>query len=258
MEKNLDSQYSKTEQDQTESYSKDDIKKDYTRIPNKLIRSQKLDAFEKLVLMTIMSRNPSFPSYEIIQRDCRISRGKLWQCLRKLESENLIMRYQSGRSIVYVPWWRSSPRIKKGMRPVHYVNGYSSPGELEPVHHVNPNKTKEKDQYKKGDFQSSSSEEGDENNQTNQLENIARVQAMIAGFGGDKDMQYTQTQNERWWQSLTHIDRQTILDTMLERASSDGFRQYVESIQSLHDEGKKLSDSQLASIRKWEGVLNER
>lgn len=122
----------------------------YTMVPNRLIRSEKLEVFDKMVFIVIQSCNPAFPGYEAIQRWTGLSRERIWKSLRTLEQFNLITRYKKGRGIEYFTAWTSSPDEPIDALPVRFTNSTSSPDELQPVRQTNSKKIKEKEQIKKG------------------------------------------------------------------------------------------------------------
>lgn len=128
----------------------------FTRMPNRLLRSKKLDSVEKIVWALIESCFPSFPSYDALMEWSGASRGKIWSSLRRLESLGVISRYKYGRKVVYSTFVTALPERFSTLEPVHYmnptvhqVNPTSSPDELLPVHQVNPKKNKEKEQLKR-------------------------------------------------------------------------------------------------------------
>lgn len=67
-------------------------------------------------------------------------------CLRKLEEGNFIKRYKKGRSIVYSHHWNTPPRGDIELVWFHPMETTTPPhGEI-PLHQVEPNKNKEKEQ----------------------------------------------------------------------------------------------------------------
>lgn len=122
----------------------------FTQVPNRLLRSDKLDVFEKLILICIMSCGAeSFPSYEKLGEWAGCCREKVWKSLRKLESFNLIMRRKVDKKIYYTHHWISSPDELIIGLPVRYTNSISSPDELEPVRQTNPIKNSYKELLKR-------------------------------------------------------------------------------------------------------------
>ena len=121
----------------------------FTRIANTVCRDPFLCPFDKAVYMAIASCDPSFPSYETIMKWTGISRERLWKSLRNLEKFEMISRIKQGKKIVYRTYWTSSPHELIEGQSVRFTNLTSSPHELEPVRHTNPNKNKETDQIKK-------------------------------------------------------------------------------------------------------------
>ena len=120
----------------------------FTAIPNKLIRSQLLDVYDKLIFITIASCNPSFPTYDAIQKWTGISRERIWKSLQKLEANRLLKRYKRGRAVEYLPYTSSLDELID-RQLVRYTNYNSSPDEPKPVRQTNAKKNKEKEQRKR-------------------------------------------------------------------------------------------------------------
>lgn len=127
--------------------------KNYTRIPNELIRSPDLDPYDFRVYLILLSLNPCFPSYEklILWSGIR-SRERVAKSLNKLESKGLITRQRQGRHNVYRVIHISSLGELFGDPPVRETNGYSSPDERVPVRQTNGKKTNIKRTNKKEDI----------------------------------------------------------------------------------------------------------
>jgi len=143
----------------------------YTMIPNRLIRSQELDPYEKLVFITIASCNPSFPSYEVIHKWTGMSTERIWKSLKRLEECRVIRRFKRGRAVEYKPWYISSPgeddstkSFRQANQPLRQTKETSSPDEIISLRRAKTKKTKEKDQIKRTNKKASSevSESGSE------------------------------------------------------------------------------------------------
>lgn len=113
----------------------------FTRIPNRLIRSEKYDVYDKAVFMCIASCQPSFPSYDSLQKWTGISRERLAKSIKKLSEGGVIKIEKVGRSNLYRTHWCQN-------EPVRQTNYNSSPDELKPVRQANSKKNKEKEQKK--------------------------------------------------------------------------------------------------------------
>jgi hypothetical protein len=147
----------------------------FTQIPNRLIRSTKIDVYAKAVYGCLASCNPSFPSYEKISEWTGIKkRDVISRSLRKLEEHHMVRRYKVGRKIVYhltldlrseppkmgklVSFRRSPTVTDQASQPVTHGDRTSHPGELIPVTHGDPIKNKEKEQKKESAFSISKDE----------------------------------------------------------------------------------------------------
>lgn len=125
------------------------MKAPFTQVPNQLIRSEKLDCDEKLVLITILSCNPSFPSYAVISKWTGLSNDKIWKSLKKLESFKLIKRFKKGRGVQYFTHWTYPPDGKVEGQPIRYTERTYPPDGEEPIRQTVTKKTKEKEQKKR-------------------------------------------------------------------------------------------------------------
>lgn len=125
--------------------------KPFTMIPNELIRTLKIDHYDKIILIVIASFNPSFPSYETIQKFSGLSRERVWKSLMKLDETGLVRRYRGGKSTLYYPYWISSPDELAVRRIVRPTNCSSSPDELTAVRQTNCNKNNLKRTIKKSE-----------------------------------------------------------------------------------------------------------
>lgn len=72
----------------------------FTQIPNLLIRTNKLSASDKLLLFTIMSYRPSYPSYGQLSKITGFGRSKISQSLKALVSLN-ILSYKQGNNLTH-------------------------------------------------------------------------------------------------------------------------------------------------------------
>ena len=79
----------------------------FTAIPNEVLESDKLDGFEKLVLVVVAKFSPNaFPSVDTIARLCGLSARHVQRKLRSLSKKNiLVTHFRVGQSSVYVPYW---------------------------------------------------------------------------------------------------------------------------------------------------------
>jgi biotin operon repressor len=73
----------------------------FTRVPNRLFRSNKLSMYDKMVYIAVASCDPSFPSYEKIAEWTGMSRDSVWKSLRRLEEKRIIIRATFGRGVKY-------------------------------------------------------------------------------------------------------------------------------------------------------------
>ncbi len=80
--------------------------KGFTKIPNVILRTQKLDPYDKLILFLISScGSKAFPSITKLCEWSTCSRPRVIKSLKKLELNNFIQRYKSGKSVYYKVHW---------------------------------------------------------------------------------------------------------------------------------------------------------
>lgn len=87
------------------------MKNGFTKVPNKIIRYPELDAYEKMVLIMILScGDKSFPSYKTLCAWGGMSRDKIWKVLRKLEQEGFIGRFRvkGDARVFYATRWNKA------------------------------------------------------------------------------------------------------------------------------------------------------
>lgn len=118
----------------------------YTKTPTRLIRSKKLDPYDKVIFIVIASYHPSFPSYEKIAEDANCSRDRVWKSIKNLESKELIIRHKMGRKNVYSTYWTSLPDGLLDAPPVCHTDSTSLPHRLQPVCQADSNYINESDQ----------------------------------------------------------------------------------------------------------------
>lgn len=133
----------------------------YTPIPNDLIKSLRLDVYDKVIFMIIASLSPSFPSYSKIAEWSGIKkRDRIAKSLKNLERIGIITRYKKGRKIYYETHWDEKHTAPKGAELVTYGNQSTvpishrrsiigHPGELVSVTQGNSNKNNLKRTIKK-------------------------------------------------------------------------------------------------------------
>jgi hypothetical protein len=124
----------------------------FTQIPNEVIRSQRLDAFDKVVFACLCSCYPSYPSYTKLMEWSGLSRERVWKSLKRLEEVNLVWRYRVDQRVYYVSyyWIDSVPMTADAAaQRVRFTNRGSSPDELKPVRQTNSINTKYKQQIKR-------------------------------------------------------------------------------------------------------------
>lgn len=140
-------------------------------IPNEIIKSEKLDSYEKLTILIIAMFLPnSFPSVETISELAGICKRKVRSSIKKLRFKNvIIVQERPGYSSIYIPYWvvdKSDIRVDNSITPLSYsadppllkVQGYPCPI-------VQPNNTPLNKTYltrdEKHDFQSAHKEAKD-------------------------------------------------------------------------------------------------
>jgi len=86
----------------------------FVMVPLILIRSARLDPYDKVIYALIAGCNPSFPSYSKLREWAGISESRLIKSLKNLEAAGIIKRYptKTGRSIQYVTYWDDGTRHK--------------------------------------------------------------------------------------------------------------------------------------------------
>lgn len=67
-------------------------------------------------------------------------------------------------------------------------------------------------------------------------------------------MIYSDAENERWWKGLTKGDQEELLETMHFKASTPGFRDFVQSVWDRWKANVTLSPKELAALRKWDKI----
>ena len=107
------------------------IHANFTKVPNDLIRSNRLNPTEKTIGIVLLSYNPSFPSYDRIMKDANIgSRTTISKTLKKLKEYEFFEVIQDSQYksnlYRYIDSKMDSP---------------STENELETVHELDTNKT---------------------------------------------------------------------------------------------------------------------
>jgi hypothetical protein len=64
-------------------------------------------------------------------------------------------------------------------------------------------------------------------------------------------MIYTDSENRRWWDGLTKKEQTDLLELIVEKATTPKVNDWAETLLHIHNHGGKLTDKNLASIRKW-------
>jgi hypothetical protein len=117
-------------------------KTNYTKIPNAIIESTKLSAYDKIVLITLCRFDPCFPSYRKLMKLTGLSMGQIWKSLKKLKEKCLVTPYKIGKQKQgYIITFRENKIVK----PLHTVNGTASYSERfvpKTVHREEHNKIK--------------------------------------------------------------------------------------------------------------------
>lgn len=118
----------------------------FTAIPNEVLESDKLDGFEKLVLVVVAKFSPNaFPSVDTIARLSGFSVRQVQLKLRSLSKKNiLVTRFRAGQSSVYVPYWlvdNSEFRVDNSGEGVNTMHPPPAPYAPLGVHHMHPNNT---------------------------------------------------------------------------------------------------------------------
>jgi hypothetical protein len=87
----------------------DKMDEPFTMIPNRVLRSKKLDTYDKVILCLIMSHgDKAFPSYQSFSDATGAKKERISKSLKKLEKFNLISRYKDGKKIRYTTPWTGS------------------------------------------------------------------------------------------------------------------------------------------------------
>lgn len=154
------------------------VEEPFTKIPNSVLRDQRLDTYDFKILCCILSLGKrAFPSYEkLMEWVGSNTRSRISKSIKKLETLGFIVRYKLGRSVFYVTKWTSSPReLVNNPRSVLLKNSTSSPRELEPVLLKNHIKTNYKELIKREKFFI----EKERNQERNEEEKSAKVKASV-------------------------------------------------------------------------------
>ena len=62
----------------------------FTQVPNDIIRNPKITPAGKTILINIMSYNPSFPSYSMLQKSTGLCKGTISKALKELVALGVI------------------------------------------------------------------------------------------------------------------------------------------------------------------------
>lgn len=65
-------------------------------------------------------------------------------------------------------------------------------------------------------------------------------------------MMHTEAEIKQWWSGLAESRRQEILQAMVERAPSEGFCEFAQSLRRQWDEQQSLTPIQLERIKRWD------
>lgn len=103
------------------------MKYPFTKVPNIVIRSEKLDVYDKAIFNCIESCNPSFPSYTTLMKWTGMSRTRVCKSLKNLEQLKVISRYKSGKKIIYETHFTSCPELPIPGQLVAYDYRIGSP-----------------------------------------------------------------------------------------------------------------------------------
>jgi biotin operon repressor len=162
----------------------------FTQVPNQIIRSKKLNAYDKTVLFVIASYNPSFPSYEKIAEDAGLSRDTVWKCLKRLKKIGLISINKEHRSNTYTLNFDRMTQFKTSPQdglldalPVRNTDSRSPPHRLVPVRNTDSNNTNRKRTKKKREvFEILKPEiQGEQVSDESTVKNSQLVQSVLRG-----------------------------------------------------------------------------
>jgi hypothetical protein len=64
-------------------------------------------------------------------------------------------------------------------------------------------------------------------------------------------MIYSDAENKRWWDGMPKHDQAKLLQTILDKATTPGVKDWAELLIHVHQQGGALTPKNLASIRKW-------
>ena len=79
-----------------------DVKKNYTKVPNQLLRECNLTIYERMIMVYIKSRNPCFTGQATIAKDLSISRATVARSIKSLYRDKIIGKQKRvGKSVYY-------------------------------------------------------------------------------------------------------------------------------------------------------------
>lgn len=122
----------------------------FVKVRSAFMQSCAYDIYDKAIYCYLKTYKPCFPSYERIMDQLGISRGRLLKSLRALELGGVIVRIRKNKQQVeYICRAEDNENAPDDAevieyKPVHQVDRTSLPGRPEPVHQVDANKNKNK------------------------------------------------------------------------------------------------------------------
>lgn len=71
----------------------------FVKAYNVLVRSPYMSAQTKVVLLNILSRNPSFPGYKRLLKEAKVSKATLSKAIKELVTRNILRVSRSDRAL---------------------------------------------------------------------------------------------------------------------------------------------------------------
>lgn len=121
----------------------------FVQVPTAVLRSTKLDGYDKTIFSLILSCSPSFPSYKALQKWSGFSEERIWKSLRNLEECNVLWRFKRGRGVEYKTYFTISPDEVIDAPRLRFTKSTTSPDEARTLRRAKTNYIKEKDQRKR-------------------------------------------------------------------------------------------------------------
>lgn len=122
----------------------------FTQIPNRLIRSDKISGNAKLVAIVIASFDPSYPSIRKIAKLTGFCRMTVIKYIKILEEHNVIKTDRSRRNNRYYMYWIGTTDVPIKTQRVQQIDPIGTADVPIKVQQMYPNNTKNNNKKKKG------------------------------------------------------------------------------------------------------------